>query len=87
MSKIIPSVIEKDRKFGNDHLTKEPEWRGMKCKTEKGKTTAHTLRWLNWANAQGYFGGEKVKTLLYHLHSIKYLYNYMSIILVILIDL
>lgn len=35
----------------------------MKCKTEKGKTTAHTFMWLNWVTVQGYFGEEKVKAL------------------------
>lgn len=62
MVKSIPSIIEKDGKLGNDdHLTKEPKWRIMKCKTEKGKSTTHTVMWLNWVTAQGYFGGEKVK--------------------------
>lgn len=38
MEEIIPSTIKKHRKVKNDdHLSAEPEWRGIKHKTEKGQ--------------------------------------------------
>lgn len=74
MDKIILSIIEKDRKFENDdYLSRKPEWRGMKCKTKNGEITTHTFMQLNWVNVQGHFGGEKLKALPSHSHSIKHL--------------
>lgn len=60
MGKSIPSIIEKDRNFGkDDHLTREPECRGMKYKARKGIIIAQAFMWLNWVNIQRYSGGEK----------------------------
>lgn len=42
MCKIIPSIIEKDRKCGNkNHLTREPEWNVKQGK----KKPLHTHSW------------------------------------------